>query len=73
VSAISPSTFGLQDNVPEAPLDPEWRALVRQHAHTLAAMLQRIQTAVVGARRRTDPLRLQTLAADAERLLAAQA
>src|ERR1700694_1803054 len=65
--------FGLQDDVPDADLDPEWRALVRQQAHTLAAMLQRIQTAVAGGSHRTDTRQLHALAADAERLLTAQA
>src|SRR6266849_4018472 len=35
--------FGLQNAVPDAVLDPEWRALIRQQARTLARMLQRIQ------------------------------
>jgi hypothetical protein len=29
---VSPSAFGLYADVPEATLDPEWHALVRQHA-----------------------------------------
>jgi hypothetical protein len=48
------STFGLHDDVPERTLDPEWRALVSQQAHTLAAMMHRLQTAVAGVHRRTD-------------------
>jgi hypothetical protein len=36
-------------------------------------MLQRLQTVGVGVHRHTDALSLQTLAADAERFLAAQA
>jgi hypothetical protein len=65
--------LGLHDDVPEPALDPEWCALVRQQAHTLAVMLHRIQAAVAGAPCRTDTPRLQALAADAERLLTAQA
>ena len=60
------NAFGLQDDVPDAALDPEWRALVSQQAPTLAAMLQRIQTAVAGGHRHIASSRLQTLAAEAE-------
>ncbi len=70
---VSPRTFGLHADVPEAALDPEWRALVSQQAYTLAAMPQRIQTAVTEGQRRTDAFQLQILVADAERFLAAQA
>ena len=75
---MNPSTFGLYADVPEAALDPEWCALVRQQACTLAGMLQRIRTAVAGVPDRTDARRhttrgLQALVADAERLLTAQA
>ena len=70
---VSQNAFGLQDDLPEAALDSEWRALVCQQAHTLAGMLQRVQVAVAGVPRRTNAHRLQALAADAERLLAAQA
>ena len=74
----SPSTFGLQAEVLDVDLDPEWRALVSQQAHTLAGMLQRLQHAVAGVPQRTDARRQATarvhaLAADAERLLTAQA
>ena len=64
--------FGLHEDIPEAALDPEWRALVSQQACTLAGMLQRLQTAVAEGQRRTDALRLQALAAAAEQLLTAQ-
>jgi hypothetical protein len=73
MSPVTPGTFGLQDDIPEPDLDPEWRVLVRQQARTLAATLQRIQTAVAGVPRRPDTPRLQALAAPAERLLTAQA
>jgi len=74
----SPSAFGLQAAVPDVDLDPEWRTLVSQQAHTLATMLQRLQTAVAGGQQRTDArrhatARVHALAADAERLLTAQA
>jgi hypothetical protein len=65
--------FGLYDDVPGTALDPEWRALVSQQAHTLAALLQRLQTAAAGLYRRPDAHVLQALLADAERRLAAQA
>jgi chromosome segregation ATPase len=75
---MNPRTFGLSADVPEAALDPEWRALVRQQARTLAGTLQRFQTAVAGVPHRPDAsrhatARVQALAADAERLLTAQA
>ena len=78
MTTIRPSTFGLQAAVLDVDLDPEWRALVRQQARTLAGMLQRIQTAVAGVPDRTDARRQATarvhaLAADAERLLTVQA
>ena len=76
MTTIHPSTFGLQTAVPD--VDVEWRALVRQQACTLAGMLQRLQNAVAGVQQRTDArrhatARVQALAADAERLLTAQA
>jgi len=70
---VHPALFGLHEDGSEAALDPEWRALVRQQAHTLAAMLQHIQTAGVGVQRRTDARSLRALAVDAEQFLAAQA
>ena len=75
---MNPRTFGLSADVPEAVLDPEWRALVRQQARTLAGMLQRLQHAVAGVPQRTDArrhatARVHALAADAERRLTAQA
>ena len=59
------NAFDLQDDVPGADLDPEWRALVDQQAHTLAVMLQRLQTTVAEVHHRPDGPRLQVLAADA--------
>ena len=74
----SPRTFGLQAAVPGVDVDPEWRALVSQQACTLAGMLQRLQIAVAEVQQRPDArrhatARVQALAADAERLLTAQA
>ena len=73
MSSVSPSMVGLHEAVPEVDLDLEWRVLVRQQAHTLTGMLQRLQTAVAEFHRHIDAFRLQTLAADAERFLVAQA
>ena len=79
MTTVHPSTFGLQAEVPDVDLDPEWCALVSQQARTLAGMLQRLQHAVAGVQQqRTDARRHATarghaLAADAERLLTAQA
>jgi hypothetical protein len=73
MSLGSPSTFDCCDDRPDATLDPEWRALIRQQVRTLTAMLQRIHTTAAGVQRHTDALALQSVAADAERLLAAQA
>ena len=78
MTTVHPSTFGLQAEVLDVDLDPEWRALVSQQACTLAGMLQRLQIAVAGVPQRTDArrpatARVQALAADVERLLTAQA
>ena len=78
MTTIHPSTFGLQAEVPDVDLDPEWCALVSQQACTLAGMLQGLQHAVARVPQRTDArrhatARVQALAADAERLLTAQA
>ena len=62
--------FDLQDDVPGADLDLEWRTLVSQQAHTLVGILQRLQTAIAGVERLTE---VPALAADVERFLAAQA
>jgi hypothetical protein len=70
---VPQNAFTLQDDIPDADLDPEWHALVSQQAYTLAAMLQRIQTAVAKADPCTDAPRLLALAANAEQLLTVQA
>ena len=48
MASVSPSMFGLHAAVPEFDLDPAWRPRVHQHVHTLAGMLQRLQTVVAG-------------------------
>jgi len=72
-SVVPQNAFSLQGDVSHACLALEWRTLVHQHAKTLSAMLQRIQTAVASVNQRIDALSLQALATDAERLLTAQA
>jgi hypothetical protein len=72
MSRVSRSPFDFCADAPDNTLDPEWRTLVAQEAHTLAVLLHRLQAAVARAPR-ADAARLQVLAADAERLLAAQA
>jgi hypothetical protein len=71
-SVVPQNAFGLQNDVPEAALDSEWCALVRQHAQTLAGMLQRIQLTAAGGQQRADACRdtvasLESLAASAAR------
>jgi hypothetical protein len=51
MSPISPTMFGLHEDGSNLDVDPEWRALVSQQAHTLAAMLQRIHTTAAGVQR----------------------
>ena len=70
---MHPALFGLHEDGSEAALDPEWRALVRQQAHTLATMLQHIRTAGARVHQCTDARSLGALAAEAEQCLAAQA
>jgi hypothetical protein len=66
----SPSTFSFHDALPEATLDPAWRALIRQQGRTLAAMLSRAQATVTVVphapeAHSSNASRLQTLAAQA--------
>jgi hypothetical protein len=70
----SPSTFGFHDAMPEATLDPEWRALISQQVRTLAAMLSRVQTTVAVVHHSpeahsSNAAQLQTLAAQAQQHL----
>jgi hypothetical protein len=65
---VPPTMFDLHEDDSEATLDPEWRALIRQQAHMLTAMLKRFQTAGAGVKRRSDARSLRALAADAEQL-----
>jgi len=74
MSLGSPSTFGFHDALPEATLDPTWRALLSQQVRTLAAMLSRVQTTVAVVyhspeAHRSNAARLQTLAAQAQQHL----
>jgi hypothetical protein len=69
-SVVLQNMFDLQDDVPGADLDLEWRTLVSQQAHTLVGILQRLQTAIAGVERLME---VPALAADVERFLAAQA
>ena len=66
MSSVSPSTFGLHDAAPEVDLDPAWRPRVHQHDHTLAGMLQRMQTTVERVDRCPNALVLQALVVHAE-------
>jgi len=55
-------------------LPEEWQALLATQASTLTALLSRMQTAAATLRRRQAPAaRWQALAAEAERVLTAQA
>jgi len=72
MSLGSPRTIDFCADVSDETLDPEWRAFVAQQAHTLAALLHRLQAAVARTPR-AEAARLPALAADAERLLTAQA
>jgi len=69
-SVVLQNMFDLQDDVPGADWDLEWRTLVSQQAHPLGGILQRLQTAIAGVERLTE---VPALAADVERFLAAQA
>ena len=74
MSLGSPSIFGFCDDRPEATIGPEWRVLVSQQAHTLAAILYRVQTTVAVVyhspeAHRSNASRLQTLAAQAQQHL----
>jgi hypothetical protein len=74
MSLGSPSTFGFHDALPEATLDPEWRALISQQVRTLAAVLSRVQTTVAVVHHapeahRSNAARRQTLAAQAQQPL----
>src|SRR5262245_5952364 len=67
-------TFGLQATGAGGDLPEEWQALIASQVSTLVALLSRIQTTAVTLRQRQAPAaQLQALAAEAERVLTAQA
>ena len=71
---MKPETFGLQATVTGGGLPEEWQTLLASQASTLAALLSRMQTAVGTMRQQQAPVaRWQALAAEAERVLTAQA
>ena len=71
---MKPEAFGLQAAGAGGDLPEAWQALIASQASTLAALLSRMQTAVATMRQREAPAaRLQALAAEAERVLTAQA
>jgi len=68
------SPFGLQATGAGGDLPEEWQALIASQVSMLTALLSRMQTAVETLRQRQAPAaRLQALAAEAERMLTAQA
>jgi hypothetical protein len=71
---MEPSTFGLQAVGAGGDLPEEWQALIASQASTLASLLSRVQMTVATLRQRQAPAaRWQALAAEAERVLTAQA
>jgi hypothetical protein len=71
---MEPFMFGMQAAVAGGDLPEEWQILIAAQASTLAALLSQIQTAVATMRQCEAPAtQLQTLAAEAERVLTAQA
>jgi hypothetical protein len=71
---MKPEAFGLQAAVTGGNLPEEWQALIASQASLLATLFTQIQTTAVTLRRQQAPAaQLQTLAAEAERMLIAQA
>ena len=71
---MTPEAFGLQAAVTGGDLPGEWQALIAAQAATLAELLSQIQTTAMTLRRQQVPAaRWQALAAEAERMLTAQA
>jgi len=71
---MKPEAFGLQAAVTGGDLPEEWQALIQSQASLLAALLTQIQTTAATLRRRQAPAaQWQALAAEAERMLTAQA
>jgi chromosome segregation ATPase len=74
MARMEPSTYGLQVAGPGGDLPAEWQALIASQASTLAELLSRIETAAATLRQQQAPAaQLQALAAEAERVLTAQA
>src|SRR2546426_1072829 len=71
---MKPETFGVQTTVAGVEFPEEWQALLASQASTLAALGPGMQTAAATLRWRQAPaVQLQALAAEAERVLTAQA
>ena len=71
---MKPEAFGLQVAGAGDDFPAEWQALLASQASTLAALLSRMQTTAVTLRQRQAPAaQWQALAAEAERVLTAQA
>src|SRR5262245_26638371 len=71
---MEPSMFGLHAAGSDGNLPEEWRALIASQASLLATLLTQIQTTAVTLRQRQAPAaQWQALAAEAERMLTAQA
>jgi len=71
---MKPETFGLQTAVAGGDLPEAWQALIASQESTLAALLSRMQTtAALMCRREAPAERLHALAAEAKRVLTAQA
>jgi len=67
-------TFGVQAAMASVELPEEWQALLAHQAAVLVALLSRMQKAAATLRRRQAPAaRWQVIAAEAERVLTAQA
>src|SRR5215475_3153342 len=74
MARMEPSTFGLQVACASGDLPEEWQALIASQASALATLLTPIQTTAATLRRRQAPAaQWQALAAEAERMLTAQA
>jgi hypothetical protein len=71
---MAPEAFGLQAAVTGGDLPAEWQALMQSQASLLATLLTQIQTTAATLRRQQAPAaQWQALAAEAERVLTAQA
>jgi hypothetical protein len=74
MARMEPSTFGLQAACASGDLPEEWKALIASQASLLATLVTQIQTTVATLRRQQAPAaQWKALAAEAERMLTAQA